>query len=75
MFDSRNLFTGKRKYLCGLILLSFISVICAALSVTANDDFDIARREVLLRRIGHEILIQSGDSVSRVLPVKKIGQK
>jgi hypothetical protein len=30
MFDSRNLFSGKRKYLCGLILLSFISVICAA---------------------------------------------
>ncbi|MET0299790.1 MAG: winged helix-turn-helix domain-containing protein, partial [Flavitalea sp.] len=30
------------------------------------------RREVLLRRIGHEILLQSGDSTSRVLPVKKV---
>jgi DNA-binding winged helix-turn-helix (wHTH) protein len=39
-----------------------------------NDDFDIARREVLLRRIGHEILLQSGDSTSRVLPVKKIAE-
>jgi len=38
-----------------------------------GDNFDIARREVLLRRIGHEILLQSGDSVSRVLPVEKIG--
>ena len=74
MLDSRNLLSGKRKYLYGLILLSFISVICAAFSMTANDDFDIARREVLLRRIGHELLLQSGDSTSRVLPVKKIAE-
>ncbi|TWJ00915.1 transcriptional regulator [Mucilaginibacter frigoritolerans] len=74
MFDSRNLLSGKRKYLCGLILLSFISVICAAFSMTGSDDFDIARREVLLRRIGHELLLQSGDSTSRVLPVKKIAE-
>jgi len=74
MFDSRNLLTGKRKYLFGLILLSFISVVCAAFSMTGNDDFDIARREVLLRKIGDELLTQSGDLTSRVLPVKKIGE-
>jgi hypothetical protein len=75
MFDSLNLLSGKRKYLFGLILLSFISVICAAFSMTdSNDDFNIARREVLLRGIGHELLLQSGDSTSRVLPVKKIAE-
>jgi len=42
--------------------------------MTGNDDFDFARREILLRKIGHEILLQSGDSVSRVLPVKKIAK-
>jgi hypothetical protein len=42
--------------------------------MTGNDDFDLARREILLRRIGHEILLQSGDSTSRVLPVKKIAK-
>jgi hypothetical protein len=42
--------------------------------MAGSDDFDIARREVLLRRIGHEILLQSGDSTSRVLPVKKIAK-
>jgi len=47
---------------------------CLAFSMTGNDDFDLARREILLRRIGHEILLQSGDSTSRVLPVKKIAQ-
>lgn len=72
MPDSRNLLSGKRKYLCGLIVLSFISVICLAFNMTGRDDFDFARREVLLRRIGHELLLQSGDSTSRVLPVKKI---
>ena len=74
MFDSRNLLSGKRKYLFGVIILSFISVICAAFSMTGSDDFDIARREVLLRRIGHELLLQSGDRTSRVLPVKKIAE-
>jgi DNA-binding winged helix-turn-helix (wHTH) protein len=39
-----------------------------------SDDFNISRREVLLRRIGHELLLQSGDSISRVLPVKKIAE-
>ena len=74
MHLSRNLLSGKRKYLFALILLSFMAVICAAFSMIDSDDFDIARREVLLRRIGHEILLQSGDSTSRVLPVKKIAE-
>lgn len=74
MPDSQNLLSVKRKYLYGLVLLSFISLICVAFSMTESDDFDIARREILLRRIGHEILLQSGDSTSRVLPVKKVAE-
>ncbi len=42
--------------------------------MTGSDDFDTARREVLLRRIGDELLLQSGDRTSRVLPVKKIAE-
>ncbi len=68
----RNLLTVNRKHLGGLSILLTISSLCVAFSITGNDDFDVARREVLLRRIGHEILLQSGDSTSRVLPVKKI---
>ena len=74
MLVRRNFLSGKRKYLYGLLLFMFISLICVAFSITGSDYFDIARREVLLRRIGHEILLQSGDSVSRVLPVKKIAE-
>ncbi len=71
---SQNLLLGKHKYLLGIILLSLIFAICAAFSTDDKDDFDFAKREVLLRRIGHELLLQSGDSTSRVLPVKKIGE-
>lgn len=72
MLDSSVLMSGKSKYLYVLIFLSFISVICAAFSMTGNDDFVTARREVLLRKIGDQVLLQAGDSTSRVLPVKKI---
>ncbi len=71
MRNVRLFLAGKRNYLIGLILLSFVTVICAAANMIGGDSFDIARREVLLRRIGHELLLQSGDSTSRVLPVKK----
>jgi len=74
MVDSQNLLSGKGKYFFGLILLFFISAICAAFSMNDSDGFAIARREVLLRRIGHELLLQSGDSTSRLLPVQKIGE-
>src|SRR5688500_13523144 len=70
----RDLLSGRRKYLYGSLLIMFISLICVAFSMAGSDDYNIARREVLLRRIGHEILLQSGDSTSRVLPVKKIAE-
>jgi len=74
MLDSQNLLSGKGKYLLGFMLLLFVSAICAAFSMTGNDDFDTSRREVTLRRIGDELLSQSGDLTSRVLPVKKIAE-
>ena len=69
---NRNPLSGKSKYLFGSIILLFICVICVAFSMGNNDGFDISRREVLLRKIGDQLLLQSGDSISRVLPVKKI---
>jgi DNA-binding winged helix-turn-helix (wHTH) protein len=69
----QTIFSGKRKYQFGLIFLLSVSVIGVAFSIGDNNGFDAARREVLLRRIGHEVLLQSGDRTSRVLPVKKIG--
>jgi hypothetical protein len=62
----------KRTCLYGLLLFMLVSIICLAFTIKNDDAFDLARREVLLRRVGHEILLQSGDSITRVLPIKKI---
>jgi hypothetical protein len=62
----------KPKYMLGFASLLLIMVICVASSFREEDDFELARQEILLRKIGHEILLHSGDSVSRVLPVKKL---
>jgi len=72
MRNTLNLLSGKRKYFFGLILLLFGCAICIAFNMTGNEEFNIARREILLRNIGHELLLQSGDSTSRILPVEKI---
>lgn len=74
MLYSQNILPKKYKYLFGLITLVFIALISVAFNGNDNDNFDSAKREVLLRSIGHELLLQSGDSTSRVLPVKMIAQ-
>ena len=71
MNSRQKLLSGKHKYIFALLLLVLIS---SVFFVNTNSDFDLSRREVLLRRIGHEILLQSGDSTSRVLPIKKIAE-
>ncbi|PZX50150.1 winged helix-turn-helix domain-containing protein [Algoriphagus chordae] len=68
----QNTLSRKPNYLYASVLLIFISLICVGYSIVSRDDFDLARQEILLRKIGHELLLQSGDSTSRVLPVKKI---
>src|SRR6059058_610884 len=62
------------KRLLGLGSLLLMALLCAAFSFSGNDDFDVARQEILLRKIGHEVLLYSGDSTSRVLPVQKIAE-
>jgi hypothetical protein len=72
MANSSNTVSKKQKYLVGLLSLLFLTIICATFNAETIGDFDIARREILIRRIGHEILLQAGDSTSRVLPIKTI---
>ena len=74
MFLKNNLRPLTHKHVGGLLLLLIVSIVCVAFSMSGKDDFDFARREILLRRIGHEVLLQSGDSTSRVLPIKKIAK-
>ena len=73
MSGSQKSSLGKHKYQWGLLFL-FIAMVCMVFGLLDNNDFDLAKREILLRRIGHEILLQSGDSTSRVLPIKKMAE-
>ncbi|MDI9366329.1 MAG: hypothetical protein QM541_15330 [Flavobacterium sp.] len=68
----KNLFLSNGKYLYGCLVLLLMAVAFVAFSVTDSDDFEAAKREILIRKIGHELLLQSGDSVSRVLPVNRM---
>jgi DNA-binding winged helix-turn-helix (wHTH) protein len=62
----------KRRYMMPLLLLLTGTVICAAFGFTGNENFDLAKRQILLRNIGHELLLHAGDSTSRVLPIQEI---
>lgn len=72
MFDLKNLISLNKKLVFGSMFLFVVAAIAIILTSPKHDQFDYARREVLLRRLGHEILLQSGDSTSTVLPIKKI---
>lgn len=62
----------RAKYYLGAVLLVVTAVTCAAFSFIGKQDFDLAKRELLLREVGHQVLLKAGDSTSRVMPVKRI---
>ncbi len=61
----------NRCYLLTLLLL-LAGTTVTILGFTGNGDYDLAKQQILLRNIGHEVLLHSGDSTSRVLPVREI---
>jgi hypothetical protein len=72
MSKPTNLHFNKGKWLYGTLVLLLTIVICMGFGSSGNDNFEVARREILIRKIGHELLLQSGDSSSRVLPLRKL---
>src|SRR5689334_7714868 len=69
----KNTSLSKRRYIFGLLFLLVAFVGFAAFRLSGDEEFSMAKQQILLRKIGHEILLASGDSTSRVLPVKEIG--
>lgn len=58
----------------------FIGLVLAFLglqgtSIVENSTFEEAKEEVIMRQIGHQILLHAGDSISRVLPIKKLAER
>lgn len=72
-FDFKNLPSRRRRYIIGLTLVFLsIALIGLAFSKEGRSSFDEAKTEILLRKLGHQLLLQSGDSISRVLPIERL---
>lgn len=67
----------KNKHLLLSAILFLLAVFGVLMvNMRRDDHFNLAQREIRLRQIGHEILLHSGDSTSRVLPVQQLtGEK
>ncbi len=66
---------NKRKNFYPFILLAVLAItVLCAFNMGNKDSFDVAKQEIMLRKIGHELLLQAGDSTSRVMPVKMLAQ-
>ncbi|MCW4468094.1 winged helix-turn-helix domain-containing protein [Flavobacterium sp. MFBS3-15] len=74
MLSTRNLFSRKHTYLYIVMICMLAVAVLMAFNNGDGNDFDLSKREVLLRKIAHELLLQSGDSTSRVLPVEKMSE-
>jgi Transcriptional regulatory protein, C terminal len=57
-----------------LLLLSVLTVSTLMSYYTPRSRNVEKRIELVIRKIGHELLLQSGDATSRVLPVMKLGE-
>ena len=61
------------KYLSIFIVAALLVVFYAVRASQLNDtDFAAAKELIIMRKIGHEVLLHSGDSTSRVLPVQQV---
>jgi len=60
-------------YLLGFLSLLVIAMMFA-FNLPSTTDFDAAKQEIMIRNIGHQLLLSSGDGSSRVLPTKKINE-
>ncbi|MEN9335434.1 MAG: hypothetical protein RLZZ500_421 [Bacteroidota bacterium] len=62
----------SKQHLSFRLLGLFVLLFATAIPVyywMCSTDFDQAKKELLVRRIGHELLLESGDQTSRVLPI------
>lgn len=66
--------TSRLRYLTAAAAILFVALFCAfAVSEHSGEKFALAKQEMMLRKIGHQLLLKSGDSTSRVLPIVQIG--
>ncbi|MGZ8542063.1 MAG: hypothetical protein ACXWV6_15535 [Chitinophagaceae bacterium] len=64
----------KRFILLGSSIIIIVSLISAAAFINKKNEIPEKHLEVVLRDLGHRLLLTAKDSSSRVLPVKKLGE-
>jgi hypothetical protein len=67
-------FFNTRLVLSSAIAIMVPAIFFIALSFTRHSDTDIRVKQVnlIIRQIGHRLLLQAGDSITRVLPVTEV---
>lgn len=56
-----------------IVLLIMVVIVLSAGSLNVlNTEFSESRKMLVMRNIGHELLVSSGDTASRVMPVRKL---
>ncbi|MEI9909674.1 MAG: winged helix-turn-helix domain-containing protein [Bacteroidota bacterium] len=65
----------RLRYLPVLFIPAFAFLTIYVSEDKSPDSFDTNRETIVLRKIGHEILLNAGDSHSRVLPIHKISDQ
>src|SRR6185503_14254535 len=70
-----NYFTRMKPFtLIGSSIMILVVLVTAAASVSKKQEVPEKHLEVVLRDLGHRLLLTAGDSTSRVLPVKKLNE-
>ena len=64
----------KPLTLIGSSIMILVILVTAAAFISKKDEIPQKHLEVVLRDLGHRLLLTAGDSTSRVLPVKKINE-
>jgi hypothetical protein len=70
-----SFFTHRLVMRCGLAIV-MLAVVLIASSFTKRSNHELLAKQanLMIRQIGHRLLLQAGDSTSRVLPVKEIAE-
>lgn len=65
----------RTKVILIVLLIMMVIVLSAGSLNMLNTGFSESHKTLVMRNIGHELLISSGDSTSRVMPVRKLDEQ
>lgn len=62
----------KSRFVTGFILVFAVCIITSSFTDHSDRDIKVKQMNLVIRQIGHLLLLQAGDSASRVMPVTEI---